>query len=184
MRRPSHRNGEETSITRWRQGWIDERIKLFSTSPLLCSGNREAYEQGSGNTLLDRRQAVTESNLQHMSSNIPCCSVTKGLGSNSNTRARAFVHSTSVSADGTQEGEIVQEGELVYHVKSRRHIMGQRSAQEAEQGITLSCWIFKRLQEFYYWGVVARCVTTTTIGKMKAEQQQYCWFGHSNVEVL
>lgn len=45
-------------------------------------------------------------------------------GSNRNIRAHAFVHSTSVSADGTQEGEIAQEGELVHLVKFRRNIMG------------------------------------------------------------
>lgn len=74
--------------------------------------------------LLGRRQAVTESNLQDMSSNIPCFSATKGLGSNKNVWAHDFVHSTGVSADGTQEGEIVQQGELVHHVKSKRNITG------------------------------------------------------------
>lgn len=59
-----------------------------------------------------------------MSSNIPCFSATKGLDPNRNIRAHALVHSTSISAGGTQEREIVQEGEPVPHVKSRRNAMG------------------------------------------------------------
>lgn len=109
----------------WTLKWTDKRIKLFSSSSLLSTGNREI--QGSGSTLLDRRQAVTESNPQDMSSSIPFFSATKGLGTNRNIQAYAFVHSTSVSADGMQEGEILPEGELVHHVKSRRNIMGYRS---------------------------------------------------------
>lgn len=131
-----------------------------------------------------RRQAAAESNLQDTSSKIPCFSATGSLGSNRNIWAHASVHGMSVPADSTQEGETVQEAELVHHVQTRRNIMGSVSAQEAEQGIMFSCCIFNRLQEFYYWGVTTLYVTTKTIGKIKAEEQHHCCFGHSNEEGL
>lgn len=81
-------------------------------------GTQRYVNKVQGVILLDRRQAVTESNLWDVSSNIHCFSATKGSGSKGrNIRAHASVHSATASADGTQEGEIMQEGELVHHVK-------------------------------------------------------------------